>query len=130
VRDESQSETLGALPRILPGRWRKQAEDLRRYGADLQARVLEDAAEQLEEALRGAGDEGLSLPEAARQSGYSVRRLRQLVEAGVLPNAGKGISPRILRSHLPRRPGHGVAEGVEPGVLSRRQMARAVATGG
>lgn len=91
-------------PADLPTAWRERAAELRRWAAaEGAARALEAAAAELETALRAADDEPLTLSEAARESGYSVRRLRELIAEGRLPNAGRRGAPRIRRGDLPRR---------------------------
>jgi hypothetical protein len=84
--------------------WRDRAGQLRAWaGAEGAARAWEAAAAELDTAIREAGGEALTLSEAARESGYAVRTLRQLVADGKLPNAGRKNAPRILRADLPRR---------------------------
>lgn len=88
----------------LVGTWRRHAEMLRRYGDDRGATVLEALAGQLEEAIQDQEQEVLTLSQAADESGYSKRRLRELVAEGRLPNQGERGRPRILRSDLPAKP--------------------------
>jgi hypothetical protein len=95
------------MPTALPELWRTRAEELRRYGADPQAITLEAAAAELEATLRATADTELTLAEAAAESGYSERRLRELLSAGEIPQAGRKGRPRIRRSDLPRRAGAG-----------------------
>ena len=49
--------------------------------------------------------EVLSLSEAAAESGYSKRRLRELLTEGKVPNQGERGRPRILRADLPLKAG-------------------------
>ena len=58
---------------------------------------------ELEEAVRQAEDETLTLDQASVESGYSKRRLRELVASGEICNAGKKGAPRIRRVDLPRK---------------------------
>jgi len=88
----------------LAGIWRRHAEMLRRYGDDRGATVLEALAGQLEEAIQEQECEVLTLSQAADESGYSKRRLRELVAEGKLPNQGERGRPRILRGDLPVKP--------------------------
>lgn len=91
-------------PAELPAAWRARAEDLREWAAaEAAARALEMAAAELEAALRKAADERLTMAEAAQESGYSERRLRELIAEGAIPNAGRKGAPRIRRQDLPRR---------------------------
>ena len=87
----------------LPARWRASAEELKRYGADAQARALEEAAEQLEAAIVDRDDAELTLQEAATESGYSAKHLGRLLAEGQLANRGKVHAPRIRRGDLPRK---------------------------
>jgi hypothetical protein len=93
-------------PIDLAASWRARAEQLRPY-APAAAEAFERAAAELEGALREASDEPLTLAEASAESGYSERRLRELVAAGEIPQAGRKHAPRIRRGDLPRRPGGG-----------------------
>lgn len=92
-------------PTELPGTWREAAANLRRFGAEPQARTLETCADELHEALRSTRDEVLSLQRAAEESGYSAEHLGRLVRVGKLPNAGRPSKPLIRRSQLPIKPG-------------------------
>jgi hypothetical protein len=96
--------TVPLAPGALPAAWRARASELRRY-APPAAEAYLCAAQELEEAIRAAQDEQLTLQEAALESGYSVRRLRELVADGSIPQAGEKGRPRIRRGDLPRRAG-------------------------
>jgi hypothetical protein len=87
----------------LAARWRQQAALFRRYGAEQQAAACDLHADELESALQAAADEPLTFAEAAAESGYSPRRLRELVAAGEIANAGRKGSPRLRRADLPRK---------------------------
>lgn len=91
-------------PDALPSTWRDRAGELERY-APAAAAAFWTAAGELEEALQTRADEPLTLDEAAAESGYSKRRLRELVAEGTIPNAGRKHAPRIRRGDLPMRPG-------------------------
>ncbi len=118
--------TLG--PADLPAAFQEAAAIAREYAADERAAAIrERAAEMVEESLRRSGLELLTLPQAEAESGYSRDHLRRLIDEGTIPNASVDGSKSILRMHLPRKPGHGVAR-VHPAVPSSRlQAARAVA---
>ena len=118
------------LPADLPAEWRTQAEGLREFGADTQAKAVDRCANRLEEALRQEGDALLTLPEAAEESGYSQRHLSRLVKADAIPNSGTPNNPRLLRSDLPRKPGHGIAPARLQAPSSIVQVARVIATRG
>jgi hypothetical protein len=94
------------IPAKLPGTWRSRADELRPY-APAAAEAFVRAADELAAAMAEAADEPLTLAEASVESGYSERRLRELVAAGEIPQAGRKHAPRIRRGDLPRRPGGG-----------------------
>ena len=117
------------LPADLPAAFKAIAADARENTADERAAAIwERAAEMVEKSLRRSGLERLKLPQAALESGYSRDHLRRLIDDAKIPNASVADGSRaILRMHLPRKPGHGVAP-VRPTVASSRvQAARAVA---
>lgn len=89
-------------PSALAGTWRTRACQLERY-APSAAEAFRTAAAELEEAVQAAHDEALTLDRAATESGYSKRRLRELVAEGRIPNAGRKHAPRIRRGDLPSR---------------------------
>ncbi len=121
--------TLG--PADLPAAFREIAADAREYTADERAAAIwERAAEMVEESLRRSGLERLKLPQAALESGYSRDHLRRLIDEGTIPDASAADgSKAILRMHLPRKPGHGLAPVLPAVPSSRLQAARAVAEG-
>jgi len=85
--------------------WRDRAAELRTWAAaEGAARALEQAAAELEAALREHDDELLTLAEASAESGYSERRLRELRAAGELQDYGRPGAPRFRRADLPRKP--------------------------
>lgn len=89
-------------PAQLVTKWRTDAETLARYDARL-AEVAARHADELAAALRTLDDEALDLAAAARESGYSVDRLRHLVSSGEIPNVGRKGAPRVKRGDLPRK---------------------------
>ncbi len=116
-------------PADLPAAFREIAANARQHTADERAaKIWERAAEMVEESLRLSGLERLTLQRAAAESGYSIDHLRRLIDEGTIPNAsGADGSKAILRMHLPRKPGHGVAAARPTVASSRVQAARAVA---
>ena len=88
----------------LADRWAQDADRLRRYGADAQARAVEKCAEELREARKEEEFEALTLQEAADVSGYSYSRLQEMVGER-LENVGKDGAPRVRRGDLPKKPG-------------------------
>lgn len=103
--------------------WEAEAELLRRRGAPGQADALTSAAEDLRERLLEWEREPLTVADAAGESEYSERHLRELVSEGRIPNAGEDGSPRIRRGDLPAKPGGGpsldAAEAGEPTIAER-----------
>lgn len=87
----------------LPSAWRARATELRALALEPVARAFETAAAELEAAEAEQADELLTLAEASTESGYSTRRLRELVAAGQVENAGRRGAPRIRRADLPRK---------------------------
>ena len=118
------------LPADLPAAWRERAVLMREDAVECVAGVYERCADQLVAALAQADEEPLTLRQAAEETGYSQRHLRRLGEGGTLPNSGTPATPRLTRTHLPRKPGHGIAPHVPPAASSITQVARAIATRG
>ena len=87
---------------LLPGRWLTRAGELDRYSSAA-AEAHRQCAAELREAREAREREVLTLKEAARESGYAERTLRQKLSEGAIPNAGRKHAPRILRSDLPKR---------------------------
>ena len=117
------AHTLAELPQV----FRATASTLRRDGgAEQPATAWERAAELLEEALQGHLDEPLTIDQAAFESGYTRRHLKRLICDGTIPTDPNGA---VLRRHLPKKPGHGLAPTLSEVPSSRVQLARAVAGG-
>lgn len=91
----------------LAGEWEAEAELLRRRGAPHQAAALESAADDLRERIREWKVEPLTVAEAADESEYCERHLRELLSGERVPNVGEDGSPRIRRADLPAKPGGG-----------------------
>ena len=87
----------------LPEAWETDAQTLRDYGDERGASILERVVSELREALRSAGEELLTPSEAAAESFFSKRRLRELEAEGQLTNHGKRGRPLYRRSDLPRK---------------------------
>jgi len=90
----------------LVGRWRADAEVLRARGCDDVATLLESCAADLEGAGAAVQEEALALPQAARESGYSVAHLRRLIAEGRLAAVSGQKRVRVRRCSLPRKPGY------------------------
>lgn len=88
----------------LAERWTSAADALERWGDERGAAILRRCIVELEAHARERADEDLTLAEAARESGYSKRRLRELIAEGTIPQAGRKGAPRIRRRDLPRKP--------------------------
>jgi len=117
---------VGTEIAALPGEWKAQARNLRRWAsADEAATAWETAASELEEALTHEADQLLDLTRAAAVSGYSSDHLGRLIRQGQIPNSGRRHAPRIRLSDLPRKPGH-TPSPVEPsnGTPPREQIVR------
>lgn len=85
---------------------RREAEALETWGATEAAAVARRTLDRVEEALRDAMNEPLSLEEASRESGYTKDRLSRLLREGSIPDAGRKHAPRIRRRDVPHKPGH------------------------
>ena len=106
----------------LAEKWEHDAELLDGYGASEAAAAARLHAQQLRDAVRSAEHELLTPDEAAEASGYSKRRLRELVDEGKLENVGEKHRPRYRRGDLPTKPGAptGTADGFDAGAEARR----------
>lgn len=123
------TSTLSPLAR-LPQEFRANAEAVRTLaGAEAAAHVWEEAARTVEQRLGEALLEPLPLDQAEAESGYTRSHLRRMLRNATLPNSGTVHDPRILRRHLPRKPGFGVDRGIPHPACSRVQAARAVIEG-
>ena len=91
--------------------------------------MVESPDADLEGAIADTGMEPISLEAAEVESGYTRAHLRRLLREGSLPNAGTKSSPTILRMHLPKKPGFGVAQTHPRATSSQMQVARTVALG-
>lgn len=100
----------------LAAEWKAEAERLReRYGLHDLARLCETHAAELEEQVRLTRDELLTPDEAVEASGYSKRRLRELVAEGKLRNVGERGAPLYRRGDLPRKgTGSSAPDGFDP----------------
>lgn len=89
----------------LADEWRDNAAVLRQAGFDRMADTYKRHARQMETAEKARRNEQLTVAEAAKESGYSRKRLRALVREGRIPD-DRDDRGRILirRGHLPRKP--------------------------
>ena len=96
---------MSSSPDRLIGRWRCEAETLRKLGATAQAVLLESCVDELEAAQQEQALEALTLNQATQESGYSYSALQKKVASGELLNMGSKNSPRVRRGDLPRKAG-------------------------
>ena len=114
---------MSNTPDQLPAEWREEGRRAReRYSDERIARLCETHAAELEEAIREADGQALTLAEAAAESGYAQRTLREMIANGSLPQAGRKGTPRIRRRDLPRKAKAGQGRDVQADV--RRIMQR------
>ena len=109
--------------------FRGQARVFREHAQESIAIAYERCAQRLEDLLRSEAEQLLTLPEAARLSGYSADHLGRLVREGTIPNAGRPGSPRIARGDVPVKPGIVALDHAESD-LSRTQIVRSAITEG
>ncbi len=103
--------------RDLAGRWLEEADRYEVDGAMVRAdKLLRRVAAELTAAWQDWQTEQLDTAQAARESGYSEARLRELVREGGIPdNRPPGSQGPILirRSDLPRKPGASALSAVD-----------------
>lgn len=87
----------------LARQWIERSAQLRPY-APAAAEAFAQAASELESAAESDAATPLTIAEACAESGFSGRRLRELIASGEIPNAGRRGRPRIRRGDLPRKP--------------------------
>jgi hypothetical protein len=104
--------------RCVTERWRAEAVMLRRRGAEAQAAAIESCGSDLEEEAQRFSYEGITLEEAANESGYSYSALQKMVSAGRVSNAGTSRRPLIYRRDLPRKPVRAPGPSSEPDLAS------------
>ncbi len=115
--------------RDLSGRWRKRALLFRSHADESLALAYERCADELDRVFENSDMKVLSLEEAEAESGYTKSHIRRLIREGVIPNSGTRSDPRVQRSHLPRKPGHGIGGSPCQDLSLRSQAARAIAQG-
>lgn len=115
------------MPEDLPARWRERAEYLRSFGDSSCAKLWTLAADELEAVLRSAGEEGLTLSQAAKLSGLTPDYIGQLVREGKLKNVGRPGAPRVRRADLPAKSSRGRPSKAEAPSEREREQLRSVA---
>src|SRR6266550_171036 len=88
VMGEPPGQTVATPTTGLVESWRSRAQALRPY-APAAAQAFEDAATELENALRTAANTVLTLSQAADYSGLSADHIRRLIRNGALANVGR-----------------------------------------
>jgi hypothetical protein len=111
--------------------WRVRREEWGRLGISVDGeRVASEIVSDLEALERTLSSESVTIREAARLGGYSVDRLQHLVADGEIENVGRKHRPRIRRSDVPMKPGHGLQNNADRDQLSeRRRIAASMITG-
>lgn len=94
-------------PHALPALWRARADALDQYASTAAATTCRTLAEELELALRAEDNDTVTLAEAEKIGGFTADWLSRLIRQGKIENLGKRGAPRIRRSDIPYRPGHG-----------------------
>ena len=98
---------LGHKWRAVAREWREGTEDgdpeaIQAVYKEM-ASVMEACSNELDATIEDSLNETLTIPQAARASGYSAEALRRAVRRGTIPNAGRKGSPKIRRVDLPRK---------------------------
>jgi len=105
-----------------------KAKELREaFGGEPQARSLEWAAARVEQALRDESDQLLTLPQAAKISGYHPDSLARMVRDDQIPDlrpAGSKGMIRIRRGDLPIKPGRPHSPDADVHELASRLLKR------
>lgn len=85
-------------------KWADERDLLARFGCHVDgAKLLDTLLLDLAKVDRSLRSEVLTLPEAARESGYTVDHIGRLVREGRLTNAGRHHAPRVIRGELPTK---------------------------
>lgn len=91
----------------LAAEWREEAEVLERHGCERAADQLRQRARDVERRVRDYWNEGLTVEEAAEESGYRRSTLREMVRDGRIPDLrpdGSQATIRVRRADLPKKP--------------------------
>jgi GAF domain-containing protein len=104
----------------LAEQWRQDADAMRRHACEQIATVIERHVAELEAATRAEDAAPLTLEQAARESGYSVDRLRHMITEQRIPNAGRKGAPRVRRQDLPRKAPR--STGFDPRAAAQRTL--------
>ena len=86
-------------------KWQREAENLRRRGAEPLATLLESCAADLREFGEQWCLEQLTVTQAAKESGYSKDTISRFIKDGLVENVGRKGAPRVRRCDLPSKPG-------------------------
>jgi hypothetical protein len=91
--------------RELLKRWEARREEFRRLRVHVDgALMIDEFLSDLEAEEHQAGDQELSLSQAAEMSGYSTEHLARLIRAGRIRNCGRKNKPLIRLADLPHKP--------------------------
>ena len=93
---------------------------LRRYGAVVQAEVVEMCTRELQSAITEWELQQLTLAEAVNESGYGYSALQKMVASGELENVGSKGTPRVRRRDLPKKPGSAAMTSLADALLAKR----------
>jgi hypothetical protein len=96
---------LERIAEALAAEWLATAAVLREHHALGAASSYERCAAQVRERIQEYLDELIDAEQGGEESGYSERHIRRLIDEGTLPNKGTPGRPRVLRRHLPLKPG-------------------------
>lgn len=91
------------VPSEIISRWTTRRDELRSLRASVDGGTLCDEVLADLERLSRSDEEGLTLAQAARRSGYTSDHIGRLVRDGKLKNVGRKHAPRVLVSELPQR---------------------------
>ncbi len=110
-------------------KWSRDRDILAQFGCQVDgAKLLDALLLDLAKVDRSGRSEILTLPEAARETGYTVDHIGRLVREGRLTNAGRHHAPRVIRGELPtnRRPGiaPGTGQAYDPDADARALLGR------
>ena len=88
-------------------KWQARRRESQHFKSRVEMTTVCDAVlRDLDAVLAHREADVLTLPDAARLSGYSIQHLARLIRTRRIENAGRQGAPRIRRHDLPIKPGH------------------------
>ncbi|MFG1691211.1 hypothetical protein ACGF5M_03470 [Gemmatimonadota bacterium] len=90
-------------PLDLTSEWSERARLFRDHAQESVALAYENCAADLTQRFQEWALEGLTLEQAAEESGYSYSALQKMTSTGDLLNVGEKGSPRLRRGDLPKK---------------------------